>query len=179
MHDYDENLPDDYPTAESTADDVEHDLEEIHAQINQLSVDLMEAKERELRVMAEFQNYRKRNQTEVALLRTLATEAFVTDLLPVLDNFERTIAHLDAGATVEALLGGIKAVERQLRSVLEGQKVSRIPAVGEPFDPSLHEAVASEESELPAETVIQEIQPGYRMGEKVIRPAIVKVSKGA
>ena len=136
-------------------------------------------KERELRVMAEFQNYRKRNQAEVALLRALATEAFVTDLLPVLDNFERTIAHLDAGATVESLLGGIKAVERQLRSVLEGQRVSRIPAVGQPFDPALHEAVASEESELPAETVLEEIQPGYRMGEKVIRPAIVKVSKGA
>ena len=177
MIDHDENLSSE--TLDDAADMVEQDLLDIHAQIAQLSVDLTEAKERELRVMAEFQNYRKRNQSEVALLRSLATEAFVTDLLPVLDNFERTVAHLDAGATVESLLGGIKAVERQLRSVLEGQRVSRIPAVGEAFDPTLHEAVASEVSDQPEETVIEELQAGYRMGEKVIRPAIVKVAKSA
>ena len=172
-------------TEEELADVVAEDLEALYQEIQQLTSERDDAKEQVLRTLADlqnyqrdFQNYRKRNQQEMALFRQMATEQFVAELLPVLDNFERTIAHVEAGATVESLVGGIKAVERQLRSALESQNVRRIESVGAPFDPELHEALGTEPSaEFPDETVVVEIEPGYKMGEKVIRPARVKVAK--
>ena len=172
-------------TEEELADVVADDLEALYQEIQQLTSERDDAKEQVLRTLADlqnyqrdFQNYRKRNQQEMALFRQMATEQFVAELLPVLDNFERTIAHVEAGATVESLVGGIKAVERQLRSALESQNVRRIESVGAPFDPELHEALGTEPSaEFPDETVVVEIEPGYKMGEKVIRPARVKVAK--
>jgi molecular chaperone GrpE len=177
------------PGAEATAEQLEEvltaDLEALIQDVQQLTKERDEAKEQVLRALAElqnsqreFQNYRKRNQQEMAMFRQMATEQFVTELLPVLDNFERTISHLDAGATVDSLIGGIKAVERQLRSALETQSVRRIQSVGEPFDPELHEALGTQSgTEHPEDTVAIEIEPGYKMGEKVIRPARVKVAK--
>lgn len=131
-----------------------------------------------LRTMADFQNYRKRVQQENELLKTYATERLITQLLPVLDNFERTIAAFEAGATTEAVMGGIKAVDRQIRSVLEAQNVARIPSEGHPFNPDVHEAIATEVSEEhPEDTVLTEVEAGYKIADKVIRPARVKVSK--
>lgn len=174
------------PSSEELGDVVAEDLEALYQEIQQLTSERDEAKEQVLRTLADlqnyqrdFQNFRKRNQQEMATFRVMATEQFVTELLPVLDNFERTIAHVEAGATVESLVGGIKAVEKQLRTVLESQSVRRIQSVGEPFDPELHEALGTQSgTEHPEDTVVLEIEPGYKMGEKVIRPARVKVAKG-
>ncbi len=131
-----------------------------------------------LRTMADFQNFKKRVQVESEQLRSFATERLVTQLLPVLDNFERTIAAFEAGATIDSVVGGIKAVDRQIRSVLEAHNVARIPSHGEPFNPDVHEAIATEISEEhPEGTVLNEIEAGYKMADKVIRPARVKVSK--
>ena len=173
------------PSSEELGDVVAEDLEALYKEIEQLTTERDEAKEQVLRTLADlqnyqrdFQNFRKRNQQEMATFRVMATEQFVTELLPVLDNFERTIAHVEAGATVESLVGGIKAVEKQLRTVLESQSVRRIQSVGEPFDPELHEALGTQSgTEHPEDTVVLEIEPGYKMGEKVIRPARVKVAK--
>jgi molecular chaperone GrpE len=175
------------PTEEELGDVVAEDLEALYAEIQQLTNERDEAKEQVIRTLADlqnyqrdFQNYRKRNQQEMALFRQMATEQFVTELLPVLDNFERTISHIDAGATVESVVGGIKAVERQLRSALESQSVRRIQSIGQPFDPEMHEALGTESgTEYEDDTVVIEIEPGYKMGEKVIRPARVKVAKRA
>ena len=174
------------PSSEELGDVVAEDLEALYQEIQQLTTERDEAKDQVLRTLADlqnyqrdFQNFRKRNQQEMATFRVMATEQFVTELLPVLDNFERTIAHVEAGATVESLVGGIKAVEKQLRTVLESQSVRRIQSVGEPFDPELHEALGTQSgTEHPEDTVVLEIEPGYKMGEKVIRPARVKVAKG-
>lgn len=131
-----------------------------------------------LRTMADFQNFRKRMQQESEQLRAFATERLVTQLLPVLDNFERTITAFEAGAPADSVMEGIKAVDRQMRSILESHNVAKIVAEGEAFDPTFHEAIAMEHSEEhPEGTILGEIEPGYRMGEKVIRPARVKVSK--
>ena len=131
-----------------------------------------------LRTMAEFQNFRKRTESERQLHRQLANERLVLDLLPVLDNFERTMIALQSGSSIESVTGGIQAVERQLRSVMETHHVARIDAVGKPFNPEFHEAVSTDEnSEHPDDTVLIELEPGYTMAEKVIRPARVKVSK--
>jgi molecular chaperone GrpE len=114
----------------------------------------------------------------MAQFRQFAVEKFVRDLLPVLDNFERTIEHLNAGATVENILGGIGAVERQLKQALEAHSVTRIDSKGAPFDPEFHEALGTEHVEDQEEnTVSTEIEPGYKMGNKVIRAARVRVVK--
>lgn len=179
----------DQPTPEATEEElgdvVAEDFEALVKEIEQLTSERDEAKEQVLRTLADlqnyqrdFQNYRKRTQQEMALFRQMATEQFVTELLPVLDNFERTLSHMDSGATVDSLMEGIKAVERQLRSALETQSVRRIRSIGEPFNPEFHEALGTESSvDYPDDTVVIEIEPGYKMGEKVIRPARVKVAK--
>jgi len=128
--------------------------------------------------MADMQNMRKRFQQEAQQTRQFATEDLVRDLLPVLDNFERAILAAEQGASTESVVEGVRAVDRQLRSALERRNVVRIAAHGEAFDPDLHEAIATDESgEHPEGTVTGEIEPGYRMADKVIRPARVRVSK--
>lgn len=157
----------------------EADLEVLNTQMARLQEELTQSKDQLLRTMADFQNFRKRNQEQAAQLRQFATENLVTALLPVLDNFERTVALIQSGASVEQTNAGVQAVERQLRSVLEGQNVRRIESVGKEFDPDIHEAIGMEPSEEYAfNTVILEVEPGYKMGDKVIRPARVKVASG-
>lgn len=157
----------------------EADLQELNEQMVRLQDELNQSKEQLLRTMADFQNFRKRNQEQAAQLRQFATESLVTALLPVLDNFERSVNHMKQGATLEQAMAGVQAVERQLRSVLEGQNVRRIESVGKPFDPDVHEAISMEPStEYEANTVILEVEPGYKMGDRVIRPARVKVAAG-
>jgi molecular chaperone GrpE len=147
------------------------------AGFKQLQDELDQTKEQLLRTMADFQNFRRRNQEQVAQMRQFATENLVTALLPVLDSFERTVAAAQQGASLEQIQAGVQAVERQLRSVLESQNVKRIEALGLPFDPEVHEAIAMEPSdEHEANTVIQEIEAGYRMAGRVVRPARVKVA---
>lgn len=142
-----------------------------------LQDELVSTRDQLLRTMADFQNFRKRKQEDEARIRQFATESMVSALLPVLDNFERTVEHLNTGASAEAMLDGIRAVEKQLRSALESQNVKRIESIGKPFDPNFHEAIAMEASEEhPAETILAELEPGYRMGDKVLRPARVKVA---
>ena len=162
---------------DESGDAVERDFLDLTAQMQRLTDERDQAKDHVLRTMADFQNFRKRTQQEAQILRKFAAESVVTQLLPVLDNFERTIAHLESGTNLEVMMGGMKAVHRQLLTVLEGQGVSRIESVGQVFDPELHEALAVGEGQgEPSNTVIQELEPGYKMAEKVIRPARVKVT---
>ena len=153
----------------------ERALEEL---IRLLTLEKDQINEQLLRTMADLQNFRKRVEQEKQQLRQFATEQLVYDLLPVLDNFERTLMAIHKGATVESVHDGINAVERQLRSVLETRNVSRIAAFGQPFDPSQHEAIGTvETAEHPEGTVIEEVEPGYRMGEKIVRPVRVRVAR--
>ena len=146
-------------------------------QLQRLQDELNQTRDQLMRTMADFSNFRKRQQDERDRDRRYATEGLVTALLPVLDNFERTVAHLEQGASVEQMIEGVRAVERQLRSALESQNVKRIESVGQPFDPNFHEAIAMEAStEHSADTIISEFESGYRMGDRVIRPARVKVA---
>jgi molecular chaperone GrpE len=148
-------------------------------QLQRLQDELNGTRDQLLRTMADFQNFRKRKQEDEVRIRTYATENLVTALLPVLDNFERTVKHLRDGASVEQMIEGVAAVERQLRSALESQNVKRIESIGLPFDPTYHEAIGMQESEdAEPNTVLEEFEAGYRMGEKVIRPARVKVASG-
>ena len=127
--------------------------------------------------MADFQNFRKRNQAESLLLRQFATQALIEKLLPVVDNFERTVKAADSGATQESLINGVRAVERQLKSALESQGLVRLNVVGATFDANEHEAIATVPSADHApDTIVDEVEAGYKIGDKVIRPAKVRVS---
>lgn len=164
--------------AEMAENLVEADIEQLLEKVQTLTDERDQLKDQVLRAMADFQNFRRRNQQEMAGLRQSAISHFVRDLLPVLDNFERSLTHIQAGASVENVIEGIRAVERQLKQALEAQSVSRIESLGQPFDPEFHEALGTEEVEgMDEDMVSSEIEAGYKMGDKVLRPARVRISK--
>ncbi|MBL8087533.1 MAG: nucleotide exchange factor GrpE [Chthonomonas sp.] len=146
--------------------------------IDTLTQELEESKNLVMRTMADFQNFRRRVQQEKEELRRYATENLVRELLPVLDNFERTVAASECGASMEALVEGVRMIDRQLRTALNSVSLVRIHATGMSFDPDRHEAIATDEaSGQPAGTVTAEVEPGYMLGERIIRPARVRVAK--
>lgn len=134
--------------------------------------------ERLLRLQAEFENYRKRANKERAEFLQYAIEDLICDLLPVMDNFERAIESARNCDNSKALLQGIEMVQKQMKETLRRKGLDKIESVGKEFNPNEHEAMEHIESdEHPESTVLEELQPGYRLKEKIIRPATVKVSK--
>ena len=128
---------------------------------------------RYLRLMADFQNYRKRAEKEKKDLYSYANEKIMGDLLTVMDNFERALEH-DAG---DGFKEGIEMIFKQLSDVLEKSGLAEIPALGEEFDPNVHSAVMTEETEdYESGKVSGVMQKGYTLNGKVIRPAMVKVA---
>lgn len=137
-----------------------------------------EYKDQLLRALADLQNSRRRAMQERDDLRRYATEELVRNLIPVLDNFERALNISAESTSLSTLIEGLKAIDRQFRAVLEGANVSRIESLGQPFDPEHHEAIATLVSDEHDEgTVVEEVEAGYRIGERVVRPARVRVSK--
>jgi molecular chaperone GrpE len=139
--------------------------------------ELPRTQERLLRLQAEFDNYRKRQARERAEYLKFATEGMLLDLLPVLDNLERAIAAAQAACAPAALLDGIQITARLFRSAIEKHGVKAIDAVGRPFDPSVHQAVAQVETSGPENVVVDEIQKGYLLEGRVLRAAMVRVSR--
>ena len=131
-------------------------------------------KDRYLRLLAEYDNYRKRSQKEKETAWTTAKADTIKELLPVYDNLERALKQETAD---EAYAKGVQMTMQQLKTVLEKLGVEEIPAQGEPFDPNLHNAVMHMEDEAMGENIVAEVfQAGFKMGEKVIRHAMVKVA---
>jgi len=134
-------------------------------------------KDQALRARAEFDNYRKRMARESERIRKTAAEGLMRSLLPILDNLERALSHVEDKSDGLAL--GVEMVVKQFADVLGGQGLEPIPAKGEPFDPNVHEALTHQPSdEYPADTVMEEFQRGYRLGDFVLRPTQVVVSSG-
>ncbi|MBN2561744.1 MAG: nucleotide exchange factor GrpE [Phycisphaerae bacterium] len=131
-----------------------------------------------LRARADFENYRRRARMEMQQARQFAIEDFVTCLLPILDNFERAIQSAEATRDFDAIHGGVVLILRQLREVLEKEGLSPIDAEGLEFDPNVHEAVMRVETDdFPDNHVVEEVQKGYKLGDKVLRACMVKVAK--
>ena len=142
-------------------------------------------KDRWLRSLAEMENLRRRTEREVADARTYGVTAFARDILAVADNMQRAMQALDtelrekAEAGVKALLDGVELTERELLNVLEKHGVKKIEPMGEKFDPNFHQAMFEvPDTSVAAGTVVQVVQPGYTIGERVLRPALVAISKG-
>ena len=132
------------------------------------------------RVQADFINYRRRMEQERAEQAKYAKSDVVLKLLPVLDDFDRALASVPADAAGSDWVQGIEMIRRKLQTLLESEGVQRLEAVGQPFDPWQHEAVMYEEAPGAEEgSVVEEFRPGYKLYDRVIRPAQVKVAKHA
>ena len=159
---------------EAAASELEADL----ARLSQLQSERDEYLETLRRVQAEFENYRKRVIKEQTALVDRATEGLVEQLLPVLDSFELALKNFDAAGSenTESVRKGVELVYAELLGVLEKAGLSRVEAEGKPFDPNVHEAVMQEEGD--GEPVVTDVlRTGYTLKGRVLRPAMVKVSR--
>ncbi len=130
-----------------------------------------------LRARAEFDNYRRRVARENEQIRKTAAQGLMRDLLPIVDNMERALSHVEDKTSSLAL--GVEMILKQFAGVLSTQGLEPIPALGEPFDPNIHEALTHQPStEYAADSVMEEFQRGYRLGDFVLRPTQVVVSSG-
>ena len=150
-----------------------------------LDRELAEAKDRLLRTLADMDNMRKRTEREVADARVYGISTFARDILGVADNMHRAMQALDdelrakADDATKALLEGVELTERELLNVLEKHGVKKIEPLNQKFDPNRHQAMFEvEDASVPSGTVVQVMQAGYLIGERVLRPALVAVSKG-
>jgi molecular chaperone GrpE len=142
--------------------------------------ELEDANDMMLRLAAEMDNYKKRTAKERESLIKYAAQGIVLELLPILDNFERAIESASKSKDLGSFLEGVKMIYKQMYEALGRKGVSKIDAVGECFDPNIHEAVmqvASEEH--PENIVVEELQKGYMLHDRLIRPSMVAVSKGS
>lgn len=147
-------------------------FEAITAEVNEL-------RDRYARLQAEWDNYRKRTAAERKSERERASESLVTDLLPVLDDLERAISHARESGEGGTLTDGVEAIQNKFLQILGKHNVEMLKAQGEPFDAMQHQAIGTEEdTDVPEETVIKVYQQGYKMGDRVIRPAMVVTSTG-
>ncbi|MEE2678429.1 MAG: nucleotide exchange factor GrpE [Myxococcota bacterium] len=143
--------------------------------------DLEETRERLLRLQADFENFKRRALKERTDAHQYGHENLVKDLLPTVDNLERAIDHArkSGGGDLESLLQGVELVERELLAALTKYGVVQIEALDKPFDPAFHEAMAQAPHEsAPANTVIEELQKGYKLRDRLLRPSRVVVARG-
>jgi molecular chaperone GrpE len=144
-----------------------------------------EMKDRLLRTLAEMENLRRRTEREVTDARLYGVATFARDVLIVADNMRRALdavppeAHADAEAGMKSLVDGVELTERELLKALEKNGVRQFTPQGEKFDPNVHQAMYEvPDVSVPAGSIVQVVQPGYMIGERVLRPALVGVSKG-
>jgi len=182
-----DQLAEDLATPDVAEDDVENDAlspEVMEAAIRALQAENEELKDKLLRAVAEQENVRRRLEREKAEAVQFASTNFARDLLPVVDNFGRAMAAVPAGAseadeTFKNLLVGVELVEREMLNAFERHGIRRFDPTGERFDPHRHQAIFEvEDPSQPSGMVVQVIQTGYMIGERVLRPAMVGVSKG-
>jgi len=139
--------------------------------LNELTTDLQ-------RTRADFENYRKRIDAEKEHARAVGKSQAILKLLPVIDNIERAVNHMPEHLADDKWAQGVASLAKNLEKSLESLDLHRIDAKpGTPFDPALHEAIQMDDSEGEHEVIASELQPGYKLGNDVIRPAMVKVTR--
>ena len=147
-------------------------------EVEELKDKAKQANDNYLRAMADLQNFRRRGEEERIRIIRDANERLIKEILPVLDDFDLALDAASKTESYEQLIGGVSAILRKFADTLGKQGVHPIPAVGEPFNAEVHEAVMlDEESEEPDETVTAELRKGYTLHDRVIRPSLVKVAK--
>ena len=183
----DERAPEEIEAAEAAAagERTEGSVDGDYEALVRLLKENEELKDRALRVAAEMENLRRRTARDVHDARTYAVANFARDMLSVSDNLRRALDAVPAEAKAagdagfKALIEGVDLTERAMLSALERHGVKKLAPEGEKFDPNFHQAMFEVPNpEVPAGTVVQVVQPGYSIGERVLRPAMVGVAKG-
>jgi len=162
-------------------DNPEAAIEALQKLVVELQAEKADLEDKHLRAVAEAQNIRRRGQQDVEKERKFGIERFARDLLSVADNLGRALTAVpeDLDPAMKNVVVGVQATERELLSVLERHGVSRIKAIGEPFNADFHQAMMEiEDPSVPSGTVVQEMIPGYLLAGRLLRAAMVAVSKG-
>ena len=164
--------------AEETETTEETQTAELDEKIQSLEKEVEDYKEKLLRKAAEFENYKRRTEVDQLNLLNYSGENLIIKLLPVIDDFERSLQHMDDAKDVESIKTGVKLVYDKLMKILDEQGVKKIEAVGQPFNVELHEAVMQRKDEnTKPHTVLDELEKGYMYKDKVIRHTKVIVSE--
>ena len=155
------------------------ELEALRQELEEAKAQAAEYLDGWQRARAEFANYKKRNEQERQELFKLANTTLITRLLPIFDDFERAFQTLPSNLLSLTWIDGVALIYRRLQAILDGEGLTPMETEGQSFDPLLHEAVTYEESAEHEEgQIIGEVQRGYKLGDRVLRPALVRVAKG-
>lgn len=158
-------------------EDTKNIKDEVIDPVALLQSELDAINDKYLRLNAEFQNYRKRVEKEKSDIFKFGNEKFMTELLPIMDNFERALAASEQENSESKVFDGVKMIKKSLDDFFEKNELKKIEALGKPFDPIKHHAVMTVESEDETKDhVVEVFQEGYMLADKVIRPSMVKVS---
>ena len=167
--------------ADMPVDSPEPTVEVLQRVVEGLQAENAELQDKHLRAVAESQNIRRRAQQDVEKERKFGIERFARDVLSVADNLGRALSALPANVdpAIKNVVTGVQATERELQSVLERHGVTRIEAVGKAFNADFHQAMMEvQDPSVPSGTVVQELIPGYLLAGRLLRAAMVAVSKG-
>lgn len=159
---------------------IENKQNELVQKVSSISAEVTSGQEKFIRLQADFDNCRKRFEKERLTVRTDAQGEVIESLLPMVDNFERAKQQIRPETEKEKTIDtSYQGIYKQFVEIMRSLQVASVPTFGKPFDPSVHEAIAREESqEFPEGIVIQEIRRGFLLGGRLLRPALVKVSAG-
>ncbi|MBA0775467.1 hypothetical protein Gotri_010613 [Gossypium trilobum] len=165
---------------ESRISILENEKDGLEKQVLELSAEITSGKEKYIRLQADFDNYRKRSEKERLTVRSDAKGEVMESLLPMVDSFERAKQQIKPETEKEKKIDtSYQGIYKQFVEIMRSLQVAVVPTVGKPFDPSLHEAIAREESqEFKEGIIIQEFRRGFLLGDRLLRPAMVKVSSG-
>ena len=166
------------PATEPSEADKKDEKSDLEGKLQEKEKEAKDHYDRYLRLSAEMENFKKRMEKEKGETYKFANENLLKDLLPILDNLERAMEHGQETENSKALLEGVEMIHKGFLTVLEKYGVTRVEALGEEFDPNQHEAVmVQEEAGRPPGLVIAQLQKGYRLHNRLVRPAMVVVSK--
>jgi molecular chaperone GrpE len=167
--------PDNEPRVERAEESSTENMPSLQEMLRKAELQAQEHYDAWLRAKAECDNIRKRAQADIANAHKYALETFSAELLPVRDSLEAALA--TENSTIEALRQGVELTLKQLDSALDKSAIREINPIGEKFDPHRHQAMTTVESEKPANTVVHVLQKGYQLHDRILRPALVTVSK--
>lgn len=166
--------------AETAVEELAEAAGSISDEVEKLKAANAELNEQVKRTSAEFQNFRRRQEEEAKRVKVRIREDIIRSMLPILDHLDRTLAAAEKGGdgAFDALLKGVELIEKDVHKIFEDHGLAMIPAEGEVFDAALHQAVMMEETdEVPDQTILKELQVGYTLNERVIRPSMVTVAR--
>jgi molecular chaperone GrpE len=170
------------PTASDAAEDPttapNAAIAALEAKLAQAEAQAAEYKDQWLRATADYKNFKRRTEIERAELIRSASADLLFKLLPVLDDFDMALASIPAEVAETPWWGGTQLIAQKLRTIVEGQGLKPIEAVGADFDPNLHDAIAYEDAPGQDGKIIEELRKGYKLHDRVLRPSMVKVGRG-